>query len=865
MQWDQCLQEILTEETYLDNIGIDIGDFHGEIPNIIKASVYLLEKMIKNQGRKNIVVFPDGEQLPFLFMISKLIYDISVGKIENRYSPEEFTTGQILKLGNCICEFIKVDVHPLIPNKKSIFLRFADVDMYCCPLEMAPFFQISNTKKKLSKNQVYQREKKKFLEKSLNSLNNLQDLKNIKTHIKEAVFYIASVANCERCVEEIKLDGESVHDFFFVAKTDYSGNLINYKGKYVGVPALVFASQVSYVNETIENGVPAQSVIINLSECNIDNQLDALDDLLSLKVPIVCVTNTINSFEMQELENRGFNIWRWDEDSISSNIRTEDKVSYAKTINRCVDSQVVSHPVSAPEISEAFGILYRYKKFIENESARMNVLFSQLFSMAYITVRNICALEDAERCKYLKKLNECRSVLEKERAFLQPNRYKNFVKVIENFEIIFTSYNMFPKTEAMYNLLKDKTIERPSSFYLICSNSDNPQTVRAYWIKKLYSVGYSPNIKVLYAKDFINLKETTADVAFVSGWLSASTIKNIIYSYKVKRLYIFTYECEEGWRKAHSKAWRKGLNNENNKTIVQKSFNNKTIEIKTNSEDLKILDRNEKAILAEQDDLDLILQENKYRHYVSQGDTNDIVEARPVGFAGGEFVLYTPTHTILIATNIIQQITNRIEKREVSGLKVGDFVVVRESSKDIVRDVADIILNAKGKGDYRKITALWQEPLRLEEALTSVGEVIKKLREAGCKRNELTIKNWIFSDDLIIPQNKEDLEYIAKVTCDGILAEELDAIYEKGRVVTSAHIKAGAVLSERLTESIAAKLAKEKIDPFNIWDPIELELEEVGKVKILKVIDIGSDMMPVRKGDTNRILAEDKGEILWQE
>lgn len=40
MQWDQCLQEILTEETYLDNIGIDIGDFHGEIPNITKQ-VYI--------------------------------------------------------------------------------------------------------------------------------------------------------------------------------------------------------------------------------------------------------------------------------------------------------------------------------------------------------------------------------------------------------------------------------------------------------------------------------------------------------------------------------------------------------------------------------------------------------------------------------------------------------------------------------------------------------------------------------------------------------------------------------------------------------------------------------------------------------
>lgn len=77
-------------------------------------------------------------------------------------------------------------------------------------------------------------------------------------------------------------------------------------------------------------------------------------------------------------------------------------------------------------------------------------------------------------------------------------------------------------------------------------------------IKKLYSVGYSPNIKVLYAKDFINLKETTADVAFVSGWLSASTIKNIIYSYKVKRLYIFTYECEEDGEKRIQKHGAKG-------------------------------------------------------------------------------------------------------------------------------------------------------------------------------------------------------------------------------------------------------------------------------------------------------------------
>ena len=115
MQWDHYLDKILEEETCLNNISIEVENIKGEIPKIVKASVFMLEKMIKNQGRKNIFVFPDGDQLPFLFMVSKLIYNLSIGKIENKYSPEEFKSGQILKLGTSVCEFIKVDNPPINP------------------------------------------------------------------------------------------------------------------------------------------------------------------------------------------------------------------------------------------------------------------------------------------------------------------------------------------------------------------------------------------------------------------------------------------------------------------------------------------------------------------------------------------------------------------------------------------------------------------------------------------------------------------------------------------------------------------------------------------------------------------------------
>ena len=156
MDWEHYIQSVLEEEKCLDNITILIDDKEIALPSIIKASVFMLEKMIQNQGRNNVFVFPDGEQIPFLFMISKLIFNIYSGKIENQYAPEDFTPGQILKLGNCVVEFLGIGEEPFYDGIKRIYLRFADCDKYYCPIEMVPHLQKSDTKKKLSKISVYE-------------------------------------------------------------------------------------------------------------------------------------------------------------------------------------------------------------------------------------------------------------------------------------------------------------------------------------------------------------------------------------------------------------------------------------------------------------------------------------------------------------------------------------------------------------------------------------------------------------------------------------------------------------------------------------------------------------------------------------
>lgn len=864
MDWERYIQSVLEEEKCLDNITILIDGKEIALPSIIKASVFMLEKMIQNQGRNNVFVFPDGDQIPFLFMISKLIFNIYSGKIENQYTPEDFNPGQILKLGNCVMEFLGVGDEPYYDGTKRIYLKFADLDKYYCPIEMAPYFQKSDTKKKLSKKAAYNKEKKRIdAERSLQK-NYLYELKEIKTHVKKTLFYVSPVTNSQDKAHKILIDGSSLFEYFLVTVTEYTGEMKYLKGKLVGTPALSFASEIDYVNEAIDRGSKAQSVIINLKECNVENQLAALDTLLQHKIPVLCVTDTANSFDLKYLEERNFNIWRWDEDSISDGIRSTEEVKLAKKIEKCIKSKVSYHSVSAPEISASFNILYHYNRIVENESAKLNSIFSKLLTISYSMLRNVRAIEANERDNYFETLEFCKTALEEEKIFIDETVYADFKKVIENFEKIVHESKSYCKTEAIFDFLIHKRIEE---FYLICSNNDSPQLVKEYWENRLAKSGYRPIITVLYAKDFLKIDKHKAGVAIITGWLGASVLRKIIYGYLVEEIHIYTYECEERWKKAHTKSWKMGLNNKNNKVIAEKSFSNQTIKVRDVAEKEMMTDE-EKSVIYEKDDLDLIMQENRYRQYMSRGGQTQgaIVEAKPAGFAGGEFALYTGGHKILVASKIIAQSTNKIEKKEIDELIIGDFIVVRESSKDIIREVADNILVANDKLHYRKLVAIWKDALRIEFAFYSIEYIYTKLCELGCTKNIQTVRNWHLSDDIIIPQDKEDLEYIAQMTNDSVLLEKVDEIYSAGTYIKNAHIKAGRILSERLTEGIAQKLLSgEKIDPYNIWDPIELNLEEVGPVKILKVIDLGQEWIPVSVNDTNKILSEEKESLLWQE
>ncbi len=120
----------------------------------------------------------------------------------------------------------------------------------------------------------------------------------------------------------------------------------------------------------------------------------------------------------------------------------------------------------------------------------------------------------------------------------------------------------------------------------------------------------------------------------------------------------------------------------------------------------------------------------------------------------------------------------------------------------------------------------------------------------------MTVKNWLNNEDLIQPGDKDDLLCIAEATGDMVLKEKLEEIYKAGKEVRRAHVNAGRILSQRLRIKISEHIRElNDIDAFNVWDPITLQLEDIGQVRILKVIDV-SNRITIDIGNTNRLLTE---------
>lgn len=859
MKWDNYVESLLYKRCAFDDVYLSIGETEDEIavPPIIKVSVLILDKLIKSGQNNNVIVFPERNQSSFIFTLIKLVHNIASGEIEKSYDPNNFNKGQKLKYKNCIMEFDRIDYQN---GKEMLFVRFTDL-LYGLPIEIAPFLQLTNSNmlsryNTFAKNYRIQDIQKHEKCTVWNEI--IRTMQDFKTHMESSVFYVAPIASTIGHIFTWRFNGKGLKDIFHIGKTDYSGNIKNIgAGQLSGTPSIVLASDPYAVNTAMNKGAPIQSLIIDISNSNVVNcQLDAIDNIIREDIPITCITDAINSFDLQPFTDRGFNVWRWDENYITESLYRDSNLLSDKKAELCVKRTVKYITADDDLISNLVKKLYSKKSEVKDQSIQMNDIFTELFRITLNVLRRIVPYTDAERTIVQRKLSECKSLLQKEHFFISKRTYLDYETIIEDLKLIISASFVLPKVKSLEEILK----RRYKTAHLVVPKKISKEYIVDFWCSLCSKENIDTDIIVLHPDEYINIKPVTSSVAIVCGWFSNVTMRKLLYSYNAHEYIVLLYDCEKRWKKAHTSSWKKNIGSANNKSIIKHAFN--VIHINSPKEQLGLniaqYDQSNSEI-DELNEIELFLKESTIRKYVSKNSQSSdcqTVEAVPISFMGGYLSFLRKKHKVITVTDIIMNDSEKEMMKEASQLQIGEFVVLREADRDIIRELADIILVNSGKSHLRALATRWKESLKIESIFSSYAEIYDELKAVGCTVTYQTVRGWITDENKISPGQKEDLIYIAQATKDKELLNIVNEVYEAARVVISAHIQAGRYLSAQLKTKIASALHEyNDIDPHNLWEPIVLTFDDIGTVKILKVIEIGP-VVVVDSINTNRLIEE---------
>ncbi len=864
MKWNDYLNSILSQETNIDDIVIGKDGNKRLLTPILKASILLLMKMSSENDKNHIFVFPNTNSIKIKFLISKTIFDILSGRITSEYDPYSFVNGQKLRYEDCIVVFEKCETEK--DGREFITISFSEKGTtFKIPMELAPYFQKVDSKKtsKFSSfHVVYKQNQKKQID-VVRSTNKriVEYLKNNKTHLNSSIVYVSEIKETKEKLLNLILNGNNLSDLLYLAQINSDGIVNNMaSGQMSGNPAIVVASDLYSVQNAISNGLNVHRIIVDITKPNsIDGQLDAFDNLSESGIPITCLTDTAHSFELQALKDRGFLEWRWDEKSITGTLYSGiSNKTEKRRLSNCREQKTEYIIVQEHHVSDSIKLLYKYKDSIEERSSQLITVYKKIFSIAYLALRNFSPLTEIELSRYCTILDECETKINSEKRFLPEAIFNDLLNITISLKQSFIEDKLLLKIEKTKEYLL--TTDYKSVCIVITENQDK-ERIHKYWNEWRGLNRPEMNITVMYQKEYQNAEHSFSDLTIVPCWMKMKLMKDVIYRFSSPNYLILLFDCETRWKNAHTRFWKQKLANNDNLDIIKRKLENDTsIYYESVVRDVTVPEYSEPQInenTDELEDIEQILLQSKYGQYNASGRPGDtVVDAIPVSFVGGLLSFYRTGHEVITVTDIIQQSGSAMKLKNAENIEIGDFIVVRDAQKDLIREIADSVLKEEGMESVRNISQLWKESLKIEQLFSSDEEIYEKLQKIGCQRGKQTVMNWLSDEDYISPQSKEDLISIAKATNDGVLLKKVDIVFNAGKEVKSAHIKAGKILSDRLKQLINIRIQNmESLDPYNIWDPIQIDMEGIGMIRILKVIDKGSSV-PVELINTNRLLSE---------
>lgn len=849
-------RQALIDNLSISSIDCEVG---GAAPPVIVATLSLLQEMQEDGETRIIVVVPDREQFGFITTLL-LAVDSAIGdNSPNTYNPSEFSKGQLLKCGKCIVEFDSVDLEKgTIKVLCAPAPRATSASAYTLPLSIAPFFQKTDTVRPLSKLERVRFVRHEIEHEHLSTQRLMEDLSNLRTHISGTIAYVATLNQAVDLYTELRLEGKALQEALLFAKIRNQGEVtILNSGKLSGEPSIAFASNLFSVCQAMENGLNIKTLVIDTEnlELVVKNDLNLIDDELGRsKVPVIIITDTASSFELNELQARGFKVWRWDAGSLSA-VQADYAEGIFSGLSRkllnCVQT-VYSYEICQNDVLDRIyrGLSQMHVGIKDTGTgADLEEIYDNLWQI-YIDMIRCVQDGSIVRAKYPKeRFYNWLKMVSEQQGFAAPDVLRLMCDTIGETAEVVMHDGFRTKADVLERVILSKSAATPITI-LVPNNEDIP-LLTTYWKKRLGGKRQEDTIQFMSCHTFLTTESAVSEEVIVCGWFGSGAMRKICFSYLASTYTFILYNSESQWKNSHTKRWSQALSVSNTAELARRVFKVEIGEHLLPAYDM----RTETTV--EIDEVESYIRENIYRKYQRHdGPADEIVDCIPTAFAGGAVAFWGMGKKLISATSIILGKDQRIRELRPDELSVGDFVAVREAEKDLIVQIADAILQSRNQENSRQTASLWKQTLTIERIVRSDDEIFAVLQQNGFKLGMQTLRNWLYNDAIIAPHSKDDLLCLATALNDEVLIARVDEIWETAQIVRSAHIEAGVTLSKRLSKHIPEALSETGItDPFEIWDEIPLRIDDVGTVRLLKVVDIGEkSTMP--KNKTNRVFRE---------
>ncbi len=873
MNWQKLHQHFDQAFDFFSRISVSDSPDRTGVPvhPLIKLSTGLALKTMDNSETNRLVIL-----LPNRLQAARWIATCAVLEVMREdYCGKpagnlKFARGQKLLVNRCVVEYDGEELRPEL-NRWVIWVKCSD-GRWAVPLDRKLEFQPTTTRRPLSSLKRIKAvcSSAKVLDNQIDDILSIRTLGN-RSLFNRNLILVSRIGETTNFIQEHYLNNIGVIDVFQWGKLDVNGDVtVLTSGQRAAEPSCLIAGDLfSAAEYVLNNSQRTRGVIVDgVASCLRDTQrLD--DDLLSRNIPVIVIADLFGTESLSHLEEREFKIWQWNKNNLSHSrsIAKASKETPFSTLNRLLINycrqQIICELCEHSQLTKVVEDSLRFQKMANlSEDSQLQRLYCQLVSSVNALSRLIYPPDSAWIANFRQRTQHIQEDFDIQRPWLRRETAQIIEQMLNNLKKL--EQDPFPgihhKVARLRHLID---VLLPTDVVAVVVPTANDAVLAGqFWRTEMFA--HRPN--QLYFLAASDLQDTADNVTLtqiiICGWLNHKKMYPLLHLNAAPKITMLLYPYEAEWLKSAQARWKK----QNNHRMRGRDFSD-ILKLPKNKLDFVDSVPQELSFPSEDTDFDIIDFELKVRSYrysrftATQGSEDEVVKARTVVFTQNKFAFITETHRLLVVTDLMwgKASKRKIPRKDITQLKIGDYVLFREADRDIIREIADSALAEKNLSHLRQIAHLWREALRAKYQAVrgDLDELAFLLRKGGCKRKQSTIKNWLFDEDQIGPADRKDLERIARVTNNSELQERLEETMNAIKVVRGAHLQAAYYITRKLLTSLPEIFYEQQGTDDTPRRSVILDLDDFGQVMILRVEEIGDGWNDYETKWVNRLLTRE--------